>query len=144
MSCVNLFVILKTVLVEDLNIISIEWSALAGPGPHYFLASANCFPTGEYVAEFLDWLMTYTGADVTSFHPIGFSLGAQVVGSIGYNLQTKYGKMLDRISGLDPAGPYFMKHSNNTGKLSREDARFVDVIYSSGRWIGTHEEVGQV
>ena len=40
---------------------------------------------------------------MSSVHPVGFSLGAQVAGHLGYKLNGK----LSRITGLDPAGFLF-------------------------------------
>ncbi|GFR28891.1 hypothetical protein TNCT_542861, partial [Trichonephila clavata] len=37
---------------------------------------------------------------------------------------------LGRITGLDPAGPYFRNVANNV-KLDTSDATFVDVIHSN-------------
>ena len=42
---------------------------------------------------------------MSSFHPVGFSLGGQVVGHLGYKMDGK----LHRITGLDPAGKLFEK-----------------------------------
>ena len=57
---------------------------------------------GRHVAEFIKYMM---GRDEISFqlsdiHIIGFSLGAQVAGKTGADLNGS----LARITGLDPAG----------------------------------------
>jgi len=78
-------------------------------------------------------------ADIQKFHPIGFSLGAQVAGHLGYKL----GGKLSRITGLDPAG--FLFHNvPHSERLDPSDAHFVDVIHSAGLWIGMDEPVGHV
>lgn len=64
--------------------------------------------------------------DEKNMHCIGFSLGAHACGvffQIYFNkLKIKPG----RITGLDPAGPFFNERSFDE-KLSLNDARFVDV-----------------
>ncbi len=129
---------------ENLNIISVDWQALAGPGPHYIKAAENTYTTGKHTAKFIKFLADTVGADPKSFHPIGFSLGGQVAGSVGHHMQMDNGVTLPRVSGLDPAGPTFMKMANSSHKLSPDDAEFVDVIYTTNLWIGTHEVSGHV
>ena len=66
----------------------------------YFYAAENTKPVGLRAGDFIDFVINTTGAKLEDFHPIGFSLGAQVVGNLGYRLEGK----LPRITGLDPAG----------------------------------------
>ncbi|GFU66684.1 pancreatic lipase-related protein 3 [Trichonephila clavipes] len=65
------------------------------------------------------------GADMKTIHLIGHSLGAHIAGYAGERLPN-----LGRITGLDPAGPYFRNVANNV-KLDTADATFVDVIHSN-------------
>ena len=82
--------------VEDVNIISVDWQMLAGPGPFYPAAANNTFKTGAHAADFIKFLADETAASTNTFHPIGFSLGGHVVGSIGHHLKKKYRIILPR------------------------------------------------
>ena len=84
----------------DFNIISVDWAKLAGPSPFYFTCAENAKRVGAYVGEFIEFMVAELGAEIKSFHPIGFSLGGQLVGFIGKRLEGQ----LSRITGLDPAG----------------------------------------
>lgn len=64
-------------------------------------------------------------------HLIGHSLGAHIAGYIGKNF-TKTGSPLGRITGLDPAGPFF-DHLPATVRLDRSDGQFVDVIHTNAK-----------
>lgn len=64
-------------------------------------------------------------ADDVEIHVIGFSLGAQVSNYIANNLEPY---KLDRISGIDPAFPFFVT-SDKRHKLDPSDAYFVDVLH---------------
>ena len=119
----------------DFNIISVDYYPL-GIGPHYPLAAENAQPVGYHAAEFIRFLVDTTNAKLEDFHPIGFSLGGQVVGNIGHGLDGE----LPRVSGLDPAG--FMFHTvTDTERLSKLSAKFVDVIHTAGLWKGMDEPV---
>lgn len=97
----------------------------------YDKAAKNTRRVGREVAYVLCLLRKHRNLDPAKVHLIGFSLGAHVVGVAGrkavlsYNLPEKVG----RISGLDPAGPYFEDY---VGYLDRDDATFVDIIHTNG------------
>ena len=59
-----------------------------------------------------------------TFHIIGHSLGSHVAGYAGERL-----KGLGRITGLDPAGPYYEWMPPEV-RLDPTDAEFVDAIHS--------------
>lgn len=124
---------------ENCNVISVDWQKLANTDPLYNIAAANSKPVGYLTADLINFLVESGGADLSSFHPVGFSLGAQVTGHLGYKL----GGKLERITGLDPAG--FLFHTVPASeRLDKSDASFVDVMHTAGLWIGTDEVVGHV
>ncbi|GFT07446.1 pancreatic triacylglycerol lipase [Nephila pilipes] len=63
---------------------------------------------------------------LSSMHVIGHSLGAHVAGYAGQRLNK-----LGRITGLDPAEPYF-QYTLEDVRLDPGDANFVDVIHTDG------------
>ena len=65
-----------------------------------------------------------------AFHCIGHSLGGQACGFFGKKFQR-----LDSIIALDPAGPIFASNGNEN-KLSKGDAKHVQVIHSNGNMFG--------
>lgn len=77
--------------------------------------------------------MMSLGAHPDAIHVIGFSLGAHVAGCAGQVVKNR-GRMLGRISGLDPASPLFRRQllREAAQKLDAGDARFVDVIHTDG------------
>ena len=92
----------KIIFSEDCNVISVDWRKLAGTS-FYGEASNNTYKTGIHSANFISFLVEDCGANYNDFHPIGFSLGAHVVGSLGAHLVNQ-SHTLPRITGLDPAG----------------------------------------
>lgn len=63
-------------------------------------------------------------------HLIGHSLGAHTAGYAG----EKLGGNIGRITGLDPAEPYFQGMPSHL-RLDYTDARLVDVIHTDGKSI---------
>ncbi|GBO12640.1 Pancreatic lipase-related protein 2, partial [Araneus ventricosus] len=83
------------------------------------------------------------GSRPESFHLIGHSLGAHIAGYAGERLHK-----LGRISGLDPAGPFF-RNVPEIVRLDPSDAVFVDVIHSNPapsvlRGFGSPEDSGDL
>ncbi|KAK3909134.1 Pancreatic lipase-related protein 2 [Frankliniella fusca] len=81
------------------------------------------------------------GYHILDLHLIGFSLGGQTAAFTALNLRPEY--LLDRISGLDPALPFFTT-SNKDRKLSADDAVFVDVLHTNAYVQGQAARCGQV
>merc|ERR1712080_192708 len=82
-------------------------------------------------------LLTQVGVDLSSIHLIGHSLGAHVVGFIGKEVQSMGLGKVDRITGLDPAKPFF-ELATPRDRIDRSDAQFVDIIHtnSGNLWDG--------
>ena len=76
------------------------WEKLC-KSPRYFYAVNNTQAVGYLAADMVRFLVDrYEKVTMDNVHPIGMSLGAHVVGHLGYHLNGS----LSRITGLDPAG----------------------------------------
>jgi len=127
----------KTLLdVGDFNVIQLDWST--GAKTTYEIATANTRLIGSVAAEFVKFLEKNSGADRKNFHVIGHSLGAHVAGYIGEKLEGKLG----RISGVDPAGPFFYR-TRPAVRLDPTDALLVDNIHTDAV-LGTIQAMGHV
>lgn len=71
----------------------------------------------------------FADVPVSSVHLIGHSLGAHMSGHTGTYLKKIYGLTLPRITGLDPAEPYF-NDTHPVTRLDTTDADFVDIIHT--------------
>lgn len=74
----------------------VDWRQGGGVSS-YRQAVSNAELVGRQVAQLL-LLMVSLGANASKMHVVGFSLGAQVAGYVGYTLQ-KAGLQLGRITG---------------------------------------------
>uniref|UniRef100_A0A1I8IAF5 Lipase domain-containing protein n=1 Tax=Macrostomum lignano TaxID=282301 RepID=A0A1I8IAF5_9PLAT len=96
----------------------------------YNQATSNTRVVGAVVARMLRWLHSRFGVDLDNVHVIGFSLGGHIAGYVGRRLRER-GTPLGRITGLDPAGPYF-EGTDPVVRLDPTDAKFVDAIHTDG------------
>ncbi|CAH2323206.1 pancreatic triacylglycerol lipase-like [Pelobates cultripes] len=110
--------------VEDVNCFCIDWSG--GSLTLYTQASNNVRVVGALVAYFIDTLVNNFRHSPSQIHIIGHSLGAHIAGEVG-----KRRPGIGRITGLDPAEPYFQGTPIEV-KLDPSDAYFVDVIHTDG------------
>ena len=82
-----------------------DWRHLANTYPFYNVAAKNTKLVGILTASLLNFLVDQGNAHLKNFHPIGFSLGAQVAGHLGYKL----GGKLSRITGMYVGHPKLTK-----------------------------------
>ncbi|XP_064615464.1 pancreatic triacylglycerol lipase-like [Liolophura sinensis] len=113
----------------DYNVIVVDWGHGAKTG--YNVAAANTIVVGAEIAHILKYLHDHFHMNYGKVHLIGHSLGAQACGYAGSKIHG-----LGRISGLDPAQPFFEDH-DATVRLDPSDANFVDVIHTDAtKFIG--------
>lgn len=113
----------------------LDWTK--GAGTSYQAAVANTELVGRQLALVLLEAVKF-GTKLNDVHIIGFSLGAHVAGCASEVLKSKK-LLLGRITGLDPASPFFRHHvlRERSRKLDVSDARLVDVIHTDGSEIFT-------
>ncbi|XP_054931339.1 pancreatic lipase-related protein 2-like isoform X2 [Dermacentor andersoni] len=111
-------------LAGDYNVITVDWRG--GNGLPYAQATANTRLVGAEIAVMIEKLQKVFKANVSTFHIMGHSLGAHVAGYAGERIPG-----LGRITGLDPADPYF-QHMPAFVRLDPTDARFVDILHTDG------------
>jgi pimeloyl-ACP methyl ester carboxylesterase len=126
---------------EDVNVIIVNWSK--GNGFPYEKATANTQVVGAETGLFINYMIANHGAKAADFHVIGHSLGSHIAGYAGKQVVG-----LGRITGLDPAGPYF-ENTDPVVRLDPTDAAFVDVIHTDGAHnlllgLGTLQRMGHV
>uniref|UniRef100_A0A8C6NAR3 Triacylglycerol lipase n=1 Tax=Melopsittacus undulatus TaxID=13146 RepID=A0A8C6NAR3_MELUD len=112
----------RLLTVEDVNCISVDWKK--GSRCMYTQASNNVRVVGAEIAYFVNTLKDTYGYSPANVHIIGHSLGAHVAGEAG-----KRRPGIGRITGLDPAQPYFQGTPIEV-RLDKTDAEFVDVIHT--------------
>ncbi|RZF36747.1 hypothetical protein LSTR_LSTR005060 [Laodelphax striatellus] len=124
-------------LEADYNIWVMNWPSLC-ESPCYPMAAFNTRHAGECLAQFVRRMQRLHPAP--DLHVIGFSLGAHVAALAAVHLRPY---KLPRITGLDPAMPFFMTN-NKDHKLDPSDARFVDVLHTNAFVQGKPDRCGHV
>jgi pimeloyl-ACP methyl ester carboxylesterase len=107
---------------ENVNVIKVDWGQ--SNGFPYTQATANTRIVGVEIARLLEHLVKTKGIKLSKVHLIGHSLGAHITGYAGKRLPG-----IGRITGLDPAGPYF-EEVDKVVRLDKDDATFVDIIHT--------------
>ncbi|KAF5296257.1 hypothetical protein FQA39_LY12594 [Lamprigera yunnana] len=89
----------------------------------------------KQVVQFLMLIENDRAIKPTDVHVIGHSLGGQMSGLIGQHYLNQTGVKLDRLTGLDPAGPLFVDEPRYK-RIDSTDAVFVDIIHTNGGGLG--------
>eukprot|EP00058_Branchiostoma_floridae_P020497 XP_002605987.1 hypothetical protein BRAFLDRAFT_126557 [Branchiostoma floridae] len=110
---------------DDINVIIVDWNKGA-EFPNYAQAATNIRLVAAQVAKLITFLVNETGCSLDQFSLVGHSLGAHLSGHVGRRLPG-----LPRITGLDPAEPFFEDYDPIV-RLDPTDALFVDVIHTDG------------
>ncbi|KAK7100886.1 hypothetical protein V1264_023753 [Littorina saxatilis] len=108
----------------DYNVVLVDWGS--GSLALYGQATANTRVVGAMIAQLIMFMKNVTGARPEDMHILGHSLGAHVAGYAGERLT-----YLGRITGMDPAEPYF-QNEDKVVRLDPTDALFVDIIHTDG------------
>lgn len=90
----------QLILRGNLNVIVVDWAG--GSLPLYTQATANTRLVGLELAYLIQKLQDNHGLHPEDVHMIGHSLGAHTAGYAGEVIPN-----IGRITGLDPAEPYF-------------------------------------
>ncbi|KAF2361826.1 Lipase/vitellogenin [Trinorchestia longiramus] len=106
----------------DYNVFSVDWSG--GSRVIYHQAVTNIRVVALEVSALINSLKFKLGQDPAKVHVIGHSLGSHTAGYIGERVPG-----LGRITGLDPAEPFF-QYMPPSVRLDPSDASFVDVIHT--------------
>ncbi|XP_054456342.1 inactive pancreatic lipase-related protein 1-like [Anoplopoma fimbria] len=109
---------------NNVNCIAVEWKK--GVKTQYAQAANNARVVAAQVASMITFLMGNYKQTADKFHIIGHSIGAHAAGDVGSQISG-----LARITGLDPAEPYFQDTIASV-RLDTSDASFVDVIHTDG------------
>ncbi|XP_067950527.1 inactive pancreatic lipase-related protein 1-like [Watersipora subatra] len=109
-----------------LNVIIVGWGEGASI-PDYPKAVANTRLVARQIKLLID-LLVKKGLNLDNVHLIGHSLGAHISGYVGAAYRGRVG----RISGLDPAGPFY-EGKDDRVRLNPRNAKFVDVTHSNGK-----------
>ncbi|XP_034235133.1 phospholipase A1-like [Thrips palmi] len=121
----------------DVNYIAVKWSDC---DTYFYPLSERHVPlVGERVAMLLDFLRDKHDVPAESLHLIGHSLGAHITGMAARMMKSG---TVARITGLDPAGPLIP--GNETQRLDKSDALFVDVIHTCANVLGYRDAIGHV
>lgn len=122
---------------EDINVVIVDWQGGADI-VNYNQAASNTRSTGAYTAQVVNNLVNNGGGANSRMWCIGHSLGAHVCGHTGGSTS------LQRITGMDPAGPSFESNSDLSIGLNPGSANFVDVLHTDVTTYGTLREIGHV
>ena len=101
--------------VGDYNVFSIDWGELEDI--YYPTAAIRTTAVGRHAAKLVE-LMVEAGSALANVHLIGHSLGAHVVGFLGKKVQDLGLGKVGRVTGLDPAKPFF-EFANETGRIDK-------------------------
>ncbi|XP_028129780.1 pancreatic triacylglycerol lipase [Diabrotica virgifera virgifera] len=114
---------------HDVNIFVVDWSPIAGKG--YLTAQGSMQKVGGYIADFARSLNKKYGLQLNKLKFVGHSLGAHICGCAGAALDGQ----VDRIVGLDPAGPLF-REERTDNRIDASDAENVQIIHTNGGKMG--------
>ncbi|XP_050520002.1 uncharacterized protein LOC126893645 [Daktulosphaira vitifoliae] len=122
----------------DHNVFTVDWMPLT-KYPCYIGSLRNVRLVSQCAAQFYSHL-TYSGASAFDIHCVGHSLGAHICGMMSNHLTLKQYKII----GLDPARPLIAMLASDEYRLTRDDAKFVQVIHTNAGLYGDTPQNGDV
>lgn len=120
---------------SDVNVVVIDWNMMAS-NLWYPQSASNVRTVGTHTALIINAIRAYS-TKPTYIWCIGHSLGAHLCAHAG--VTTK----VDRITGMDPAGPWFASNKDIKIGLHPGSAEFVDVMHTDSTF-GTKRRLGHL
>ncbi|XP_072288074.1 lipase member I [Pyxicephalus adspersus] len=130
-------IVQKLLAIGDFNVILVDWNRGATT-VIYHNAAGKTRKVADILKNFIDGMLD-KGGSLDLIYMIGVSLGAHISGFVG----KMYNGSINRITGLDPAGPLF-NGKPPEDRLHYTDAHFVDVIHSDTDGLGYNESLGNI
>ena len=112
------------------NFVGVDWSG-GSQILDYVQAAANTQSAGRAIAHMFNELKTKEGFRASQFQCAGHSLGGHVCSYAAKYTKSEFGFTIDRVTGLDAAGPLFEK-TTSAVRIDKSDASFVDLIHTNG------------
>ncbi|XP_055919713.1 phospholipase A1 2-like [Eupeodes corollae] len=128
----------KTDQSKKPNFISVDWR-IYSKFENYTKSQQLCSTAGKEVAKFIDWMHENSKLRFDTLTLYGHSMGAQVAGFVGKNVQR--GKV-HTILGMDPAFPIF-ESLGPEDRLAETDAEYVETMHTNGGQWGFYHPIGQ-
>ncbi|KAF2900075.1 hypothetical protein ILUMI_06111 [Ignelater luminosus] len=125
----------------DCNVIVVDWTKYSIDR----YVNSFCFvpEIAKVLGKFLCYLHTQLRVPLNKIHLVGYGMGGQMAGLVGQETQKQCKIKLERITGLDPAGPLY-QGLDKSRRLDESDAAFVDVIHTNGGYLGYNGPCGTV
>jgi len=117
-------------LSRDFNVVMVDWKKLTYY-PCYFSALGNTKLVAQCTAQIYAFL-TYKGSSNEQMTCVGHSLGAHICGMVSNHLTSKQHKII----GLDPARPLIEQHASRAFRLTRDDAKVVQIMHTNAGTLG--------
>jgi len=116
--------------LSNVNVLVLDWSVMSADWTYVFAASYVPH-LGNKLGDLLNQVLVQEiGQSPDLIHTIGHSLGAHVAGHVGRNIEWGCGKKISRVTGLDPAKPWFDLADENA-RILKTDAQLVDIIHTN-------------
>ncbi|KAK4886939.1 hypothetical protein RN001_003210 [Aquatica leii] len=121
------------------NVIIVDWKSIS----HNLYSTAVCkLPKiAKHVVDLLVVLRKQAEISSSHIHIIGHSLGGQMCGLIGQKYFRRTKEKIDRLTGLDPAGPLY-ENKPIDKRIDSTDAVFVDIYHTNGGMFGYYGNCG--
>ncbi|XP_026274967.2 lipase member H-A-like isoform X1 [Frankliniella occidentalis] len=121
---------------SDVNVVIANWHGV--DTLVYPVAVKRVPAISRQLADLVQYLVKRQGMRLDDLHIVGHSLGAHISGLAANYIPGT----INRITGLDPAGPLFKTGADRS--LSKTHAAFVDIIHTCANVFGFHDAMGHV